>query len=362
MTVWASFAGELRSPERINILVMESMTRRCIFLVIVVLLLPLGPSRAIARQTKELKQRADSLYAKGQWEKAERRYRDLAEQSRGEERAYAEYKAGVCLAKQGRYSEAVGTGYKLFVFDKESEWSARAMEDAAEISITQFREKGKGIWLYEWAVERFPDRPGSGSILHKVAMLHFNEGDFTQALATFERVLREYPKSKLVGSAREYATRCRKGVEQPARVVPTEKQERPPGMAAENLPIPSYLEGLIIVGKTGGGGKTEFIKEEDCPFNARRDTIHCKTMGSLSSRCKSCPWIYPVEDEQPRHFTDTDENIWIPIWGTWRVKLHNGIMYYDENKHRIGGITSAVMPHSWTKVDYCVVVPDHFSR
>jgi len=330
-------------------------------------IVPVGLPPTTVRKGKVFSARADSLFAKGQWEKAERRYHELAEQSRGEERAYAEYKAGVCLAKQGRYSEAVGTWYKLFVYDKESEWSARAMEETAEICITQLREKGKGIWLYEWLVERFPDRPGSDSILHKVAMLHFNDEDYRQALATFERVLREYPKSKLVGSAREYATRCRKRVEQPARVVSTLEQERPPGMAAENLPIPSYLVGFIIQGRAGGpagsGRETEFIRRGNCPSDAQRRTVHCNTWGSVRSRHRSCPRIYPVygEGETPRHFTDTDGNIWIPIWGTWRLKSGSGVAYYDHNGNRISG-PAYRYPHYWTEIDYCIVVPAHFSR
>ena len=133
-----------------------------------------------------------------------------------------------------------------------------------------------------------------------------------------------------------------------------------PPMAEVNLPIPTYLEEYILRGIAGGpsGSKrgTEFIRSEDCPSGASRERVHCSTGGSVCGRHYSCPCLYTVycESEQPRHFTDTDGKIWIPIWGTWRLKHGAGTSCYDHNGNRISG-PAYDRPHSWTEVDYCIV-------
>lgn len=549
------------------------MLCRIMPLVVTALLLP-GTSLTVAEPPKGIRAKADSLFTGEQWKRAERAYRKLARHSDGEEWSYAQYRVGMCLSKQGDHPYAVVTWYDVFTYDRESEWSARAMEEAADTYIRQFGDETKGIWLYDWLVDRFPARAGSDNILHKVGILHFNSGNTKQALATFGRLLREYPESSHAVSARQHAALCREHLKLPGEVstgagveiavaiwhmdegrgnvmrdssgngndgtihgarwvkgefgtglefdgkddhveiahsdslnfseavtveawisvesieldgpaiiaknrgskqawkmcVRTDKASidweingdwrgyslvggslRPhrwyhvagtydsrskrsdlyvngarvnsrstpggrirvnafpvtlgldryddrrfhgiidtiaiydralsaeeildcyrrgtrghdaelsggPTLAEENLPIPAHLANFMIVGVSSKGRETEFMKEEDCPADARRQTLHSEASGSVVSRYDRDPWLYPFRgaDQTPRHFADIGGNIWIPIWRTWRQKWADGVACHDHNDRVIAG-PPQTGAHQWTEVDYCVVRAD----
>ena len=125
------------------------MLRRNMPLVVMPLLL-LGTSLTAAEPPKGIRAKADSLFTGEQWKGAEREYRKLASHSDGEERSYATYRVGMCLAKQGDYPYALVTWYDVFTYDRESDWSARAMEAAADTYIRQLGDVTKGTWLYDW--------------------------------------------------------------------------------------------------------------------------------------------------------------------------------------------------------------------
>ena len=122
------------------------------------------------------------------------------------------------------------------------------------------------------------------------------------------------------------------------------------------MPVPVDLADLMMLGVSSKGLETEFIKEEDCPAGAMRQTLHSEASNPVGSRYHRDPWLYPFRgaDETPRHFVDIDGKIWIPIWGTWRQKWAEGVAYHDHNQRMIAG-PLPTGGHQWTEVDYCVV-------
>ncbi len=137
-----------------------------------------------------------------------------------------------------------------------------------------------------------------------------------------------------------------------------------PALASENLPIPEDLERFMVREQAFAGGKSEgaveFIEADRPEMQGLgvRHRIRCDAGGN---RPKNCPWLYPGLNqygENPRHFTDTDGFIWIPVDGTWKQKWGGKVWYLERTGGPIGLKGRAPGQHEWSEAVFLVVRPD----
>jgi len=120
----------------------------------------------------------------------------------------------------------------------------------------------------------------------------------------------------------------------------------------------SRLIALYLVHGRVDGHATDFVKGLPKALAARAEKVTktANTIGSVVSRAKTSPWLYPVrgKGEIPRILREGGK-MYYPIWGTWRSRLGSGWHHYEQNRKPIPPARRETMPHIESSVDYYVV-------
>ena len=105
----------------------------------------------------------------------------------------------------------------------------------------------------------------------------------------------------------------------------------------KDLELPAWRELFddhLLIGSVEGGNRSEWLKGIPRGFLGcfASEKKSANTMGSVTSRSRTSPWLYPEEGlgEIPKVLSEKGKRYY-PIWGTWRQNYSLGNIVLDEN-------------------------------
>lgn len=113
-----------------------------------------------------------------------------------------------------------------------------------------------------------------------------------------------------------------------------------PGEMMEAPSWGDFIDGKLVYGKGEGGHKNEFVRDIGSALEGCFETTtkSANTMGPVSLRHKTAPWLYPDEDwgEIPKVIEEKGQKLY-PLWGTWLQDYSKKTIRLDENGRVLNG-------------------------
>ena len=116
----------------------------------------------------------------------------------------ANFYAGASYMHQGSYELAI-QHLKRF---KAKDWllQARAWSLIGD-AYTEQEDYAQAIRYYQWAAEHYPNKVFTPVYLHKAALVHEASHNLPQALACYQRIVKQFPEAEQYGEACKHVAR-----------------------------------------------------------------------------------------------------------------------------------------------------------
>ena len=164
---------------------------------------PKGPGyeNPIGLKYKEL---ADKLYVDCKYKEAIELYRRLLMECPDSMYApWAQRTIGICYAAMENYEKAVEELRKVVDKYSETEWAANALERMGVYYWQGLNKPEVAIVVFRELLQKYPESSLAPFAQYYLGLVYLRLEDYKQASFEFNKVIRQYPESRLVNDARQ---------------------------------------------------------------------------------------------------------------------------------------------------------------